>query len=73
MPYMYFLLDLYLYIGRDSHDVGVGTPPGHASVVLMFEAAADNWGSGSAVSAPAISKVMGGAQEQNKKIAQKHR
>ena len=51
------------FVAGVSQDVGVGTPPGHASLVHMFEAAAGNWGSRSAVSAPAVRKVMGGAQE----------
>ena len=41
------------------------TPPSHASVAHKFEAVADSWGS---VSAPAVSRVMGGATKR-KKIA----
>ena len=39
------------------------TPPSLASVVQTFEAVAGSWGS---VSAPAASRVMGGAPERNK-------
>ena len=39
------------------------TPPSLASVLHTFEAVAGSWGS---VSAPAVSKVMGGAPERNK-------
>ena len=39
------------------------TPPSHASVEHTFEAVVGSWGS---VSAPAVSRVMGGTQERNK-------
>ena len=39
------------------------TPPSLASVVHTVEAVAGSWGS---VSAPAVSRVMGGAPERNK-------
>ena len=39
------------------------TPPGHASVVHTFEAVVGSWRS---VSAPAVSRVMGGTPERNK-------
>ena len=38
-------------------------PPSLASVVYTFEALAGSWGS---VSAPAVSRIMGGAQSENK-------
>ena len=43
------------------------TPPSLASVVHMFEAVAGSWES---VSAPAVSRVMGGAPERNKNSKQ---
>ena len=42
------------------------TPPGHASVVHAFDAGSDSWGSGTAVSAPTVSKLTGEAPERNK-------
>ena len=38
----------------------LGEAPGHASVVQKFEAVAGSWWTGSA---PAVSRVMGGAPE----------
>ena len=38
-------------------------PPSLASVVYTFEALAGSWGS---VSTPAVSRIMGGAQSENK-------
>ena len=49
-----------IYIYRS---VSLGEAPGHASVVHTFEAVAGTWGS---VSAPAVSRVMGGAPNRNK-------
>ena len=54
---------------RRSQDFCLGGAPGrrlpamHHSVVHTFEAVAGSWGS---VSAPAVNRVMGGAQERNR-------
>ena len=39
---------------------------GHTLVVYMFKYVAGSWVSGSAVSGPEVSRVMGGAPERNK-------
>ena len=56
------------YMHRRSQDICWGwgtrsTPPGLASVVHTFEVISGSWGS---VSAPAVSRVMGGAQREIK-------
>ena len=54
---------------RRKQDFGFGRgAPGHASVVHTCEAVAGSWGSGSA---PAVSRVMGGALEGNKNSKKK--
>ena len=59
---------MVLVLHRRSQDFCLGggtrpTPPSLASVVHTFEAVAGSRGS---VSAPAVSRVMGGAPERNK-------
>ena len=57
-------------IQHHRQDLGWGSP-GHAKVAHTFEAVAGSWVSGSAVNAPAVSRVMGGAPERNKNSKKK--